>query len=43
MYKVLVIMSYTLALKMKQNVKNYLKKDTTESITLDISSSFNAG
>ena len=43
MYKVLVIMSYTLALKMKQNVKNYSKKDTTESITLDISSSFNAG
>ena len=43
MYKVLVIMSHTLALKMKRNVKNYSKKDTTESITLDISSSFNAG
>ena len=43
MYKVLVIMSYTIALKTKQNVKNYSKKDITESITLDISSSFNAG
>ena len=43
MYKVLLILSYTLALKMEQNVKNYSKKDMTESITLDISSSFNSG
>lgn len=43
MYKVLLILSYTLISKMKRNVKNYSKKDMTESITLDISSSFNSG